>query len=44
MTAFARNRARGLLIHAVLFIVLGIWMVPQVYMLSVGLRTAGAGF
>ncbi|KVK51328.1 ABC transporter permease [Agrobacterium sp. D14] len=44
MTAFVRNRARGILIHAVLFIVLGIWMVPQVYMLSVGLRTPAQAF
>ena len=40
----ARNRIRGLVIHAVLFVVLGFWMVPQVYMLSIGLRTPAQAF
>ncbi|URK89364.1 carbohydrate ABC transporter permease (plasmid) [Rhizobium sp. RCAM05350] len=35
---------RSLVIHAVLFLVLAIWMVPQVYMVSVGLRTPAQAF
>ncbi len=34
-----RPAVRNLIIHAVLFIVLAFWMLPEVYMLSVGLRT-----
>ena len=44
MAPLARSRIRGVVIHAVLFIVLGFWMVPQVYMLSIGLRTPAQAF
>ena len=44
MAPIARSRIRGVIIHAVLFIVLGFWMVPQVYMLSIGLRTPAQAF
>lgn len=44
MTAATRARARTLLVHAVLFVVLALWMVPQIYMLSVGLRTPSQAF
>ena len=44
MAPLVRDRIRGMVIHAVLFIVLGFWMVPQVYMLSIGLRTPAQAF
>ncbi len=34
-----RRRIRSLVIHAILFIVLAFWMLPEIYMVSVGLRT-----
>lgn len=40
---FAR-RLHGIVVHLVLFVVLGFWMVPQVYMISVGLRTPDQAF
>lgn len=39
-----RTRLRAFAIHAVLFFVLGVWMIPQIYMLSVGLRTPAQAF
>ena len=44
MTAPTRVRLRAFGIHAVLFAVLGAWMVPQAYMLSIGLRTPAQAF
>ena len=44
MTALTRARLRSFTIHAVLLIVLAFWMVPQVYMLSIGLRTPAQAF
>ena len=44
MTALARARLRSFTIHAVLFLVLGFWMIPQIYMLSIGLRTPAQAF
>lgn len=40
----SRERTRTVIIHLVLFLVLGIWMVPQAYMLSIGLRTPAQAF
>jgi raffinose/stachyose/melibiose transport system permease protein len=39
MTALSRARLRAFVIHAALFAALAAWMVPQTYMLSIGLRT-----
>ena len=44
MTGRSRAQLRAFVIHAVLFAVLGLWMVPQVYMLSIGLRTPAQAF
>lgn len=44
MTAATRARLRSFAVHTVLFLVLALWMVPQVYMLSVGLRTPAQAF
>jgi raffinose/stachyose/melibiose transport system permease protein len=44
MTPAARSRVRGLIIHAALFFILAVWMVPQIYMLSIGLRTPAQAF
>ena len=44
MTGRSRAKLRAFIIHAILFVVLGIWMVPQVYMLSIGLRTPAQAF
>ncbi|MDQ0396511.1 carbohydrate ABC transporter permease [Labrys monachus] len=44
MTATARARLRSLAVHLVLFAVLGLWMIPQAYMLSIGLRTPEQAF
>lgn len=44
MIARTQATARSVIIHAVLFLVLGLWMVPQIYMLSVGLRTPAQAF
>ncbi|WP_119392025.1 carbohydrate ABC transporter permease [Taklimakanibacter lacteus] len=44
MTGYARARIRSLVIHAVLFAVLALWMIPQVYMLSIGLRAPAQAF
>ena len=44
MNASARARLRSVVIHLVLFAVLGLWMVPQAYMLSIGLRTPEQAF
>ncbi|MGV1822331.1 carbohydrate ABC transporter permease [Agrobacterium tumefaciens] len=44
MRTLTRPALRSLVIHAVLFLVLGIWMVPQVYMISVGLRMPAQAF
>lgn len=44
MTAATRARLRSFAVHAVLFLILALWMVPQVYMLSVGLRTPAQAF
>jgi raffinose/stachyose/melibiose transport system permease protein len=44
MTGLARKRLHSLLVHAVLFLALALWMVPQVYMLSIGLRTPAQAF
>lgn len=44
MTNLARSQFRNFVIHGVLFVTLGIWMVPQVYMLSIGLRTPAQAF
>jgi len=44
MSALARARLRGFIIHAVLFAVLIVWMIPQAYMLSIGLRTPAQAF
>ncbi|MBB5221299.1 raffinose/stachyose/melibiose transport system permease protein [Amaricoccus macauensis] len=44
MTPATRARLRSLTVHAVLFLVLALWMVPQIYMLSVGLRTPAQAF
>ena len=43
----APSRARdcaAITIHAVLLVVLAFWMVPQIYMLSIGLRTPAQAF
>jgi raffinose/stachyose/melibiose transport system permease protein len=44
MTPATRARLRSFTVHAVLFLVLALWMVPQIYMLSVGLRTPAQAF
>ena len=44
MTTLARARLRGIVIHAALFAVLVVWMIPQAYMLSIGLRTPAQAF
>jgi len=44
VNASARARLRSVVIHLVLFAVLGLWMVPQAYMLSIGLRTPEQAF
>ena len=44
MTAATRARLRVLVTHSVLFVVLGFWMVPQIYVLSIGLRTPAQAF
>ncbi|EJB07136.1 ABC-type sugar transport system, permease component [Rhizobium leguminosarum bv. trifolii WSM597] len=44
MTSASRSQLRSSIIHAVLFVILAIWMVPQVYMLSIGLRTPAQAF
>ncbi|OCC03518.1 ABC transporter permease [Labrys sp. WJW] len=44
MTSLTRNQVRSFIIHLVLFIVLALWMVPQIYMLSIGLRTPAQAF
>lgn len=44
MTSLGRNRLHSLLVHVVLFAVLALWMVPQIYMLSIGLRTPAQAF
>jgi raffinose/stachyose/melibiose transport system permease protein len=40
----ARSRPRSFIIHTVLFVALAFWMVPQAYMLSIGLRTPAQAF
>ena len=40
----SRRRLQTLVIHTVLFVALAIWMVPQAYMLSIGLRTPAQAF
>jgi raffinose/stachyose/melibiose transport system permease protein len=44
MTPTVRSNIRGFVVHAVLFVVLAVWMVPQIYMLSIGLRTPAQAF
>jgi raffinose/stachyose/melibiose transport system permease protein len=44
MTSLGRNRLHSLLVHVVLFAVLALWMVPQIYMLSIGLRAPAQAF
>lgn len=44
MTPATRAKLRSFTVHAVLFLVLALWMVPQIYMLSVGLRTPAQAF
>ncbi|GLS18575.1 sugar ABC transporter permease [Labrys miyagiensis] len=44
MTSLGRNRLHSLAVHIVLFAVLALWMVPQIYMLSIGLRTPAQAF
>lgn len=44
MTSFTRNQIHSFAVHFVLFIVLALWMVPQIYMLSIGLRTPAQAF
>jgi len=44
MTSLTRAHLRSTLIHAVLLVVLAFWMVPQIYMLSIGLRTPAQAF
>jgi raffinose/stachyose/melibiose transport system permease protein len=44
MSALARARLRSFVIHVVLFAVLIVWMIPQAYMLSIGLRTPAQAF
>jgi raffinose/stachyose/melibiose transport system permease protein len=44
MTSKARAQFRSVIIHAVLFAALALWMIPQVYMLSIGLRTPAQAF
>ena len=44
MTSFTRNQVHSFAVHFVLFIVLALWMVPQIYMLSIGLRTPAQAF
>jgi len=44
MSAAARQRLRSAVVHGVLFLVLAIWMIPQVYTVSVGLRTPAQVF
>jgi raffinose/stachyose/melibiose transport system permease protein len=44
MTMLARSRPRSFIIHTVLFVALALWMVPQAYMLSIGLRTPAQAF
>src|SRR5438105_3469604 len=40
----SRRRSQTLFVHAVLFAALAVWMVPQAYMLSIGLRTPAQAF
>lgn len=44
MNAPARARLRGAAIHGALFVLLGLWMIPQAYMVSIGLRTPAQAF
>jgi raffinose/stachyose/melibiose transport system permease protein len=44
MTTLSRARLRSFVIHAVLLAVLGVWMIPEAYMLSIGLRTPAQAF
>ncbi|MFV0333662.1 MAG: carbohydrate ABC transporter permease [Tropicimonas sp.] len=44
MTSASRAQLRSVALHTVLFIVLGFWMIPLVYMVSVGLRTPAQAF
>ena len=44
MSAFTRARVRAITIHAVLFVVLAFWMIPQIYTLSIGLRAPAQAF
>jgi len=39
-----RRRFAALIIHSALFVVLAFWMAPQVYMISIGLRTPAQAF
>jgi raffinose/stachyose/melibiose transport system permease protein len=40
----SRRRLQSLLIHAALFVALAIWMIPQTYMVSIGLRVPAQAF
>jgi raffinose/stachyose/melibiose transport system permease protein len=40
----SRRQLQGVVVHIVLFAVLALWMVPQAYMLSIGLRTPAQAF
>lgn len=44
MTAAVRRRLGSVAVHAVLFAVLAVWMIPEVYTVSVGLRTPAQVF
>lgn len=44
MMRVTRRQLASLAIHAVLFAVLALWMIPEVYMFSVGLRTPAQAF
>ncbi|MGO4338588.1 carbohydrate ABC transporter permease [Labrys sp. KB_33_2] len=44
MTSLTRSQIHSFAVHFVLFIVLALWMVPQIYMLSIGLRTPAQAF
>ncbi|SDX79131.1 carbohydrate ABC transporter membrane protein 2, CUT1 family [Ruegeria halocynthiae] len=44
MTRISRSSAKSLALHATLFVVLGFWMLPLVYMVSVGLRSPSQAF
>ncbi|MEW7009842.1 MULTISPECIES: carbohydrate ABC transporter permease [unclassified Lentilitoribacter] len=44
MNARTRTQLRSIVIHTLLFLVLAIWMIPLVYMVSVGLRTPAQAF